>query len=185
MGSVTKPKLPAKQRVIDELLEIAVLTAYLFITIAAVNLMKAAVLRDHGIDLGYWGVAIVKALLLAKFVMVGKALKVGEHNPESPLIWPTLRKAFSFAALLIVLTVIEEVVVGWIHRRSMGDSLADMFVTRLPEVLAGIFILVLVLIPYFAFQVLTEALGERRLIAMFLWDRHAGENRPPAKDRGP
>ncbi|MDL9997491.1 hypothetical protein QTI24_02675 [Variovorax sp. J22P240] len=183
MKSNTRPRAPVRQRVIDELVEVAILTAYLFVTIGAMNLMKAAVLEDHGIHLAYWGVAIVKALLLAKFMMVGKALRIGEHNPESPLIWPTLRKAFVFVLLLFFLTVVEEVLVGWFHRRSLGDSLGELFGARLPEVLAGTLILLLVLIPYFAFQVLAEALGERRLVAMFLWDRHAGESRPHATDR--
>ncbi|MDM0075511.1 hypothetical protein QTH90_14005 [Variovorax sp. J2P1-59] len=175
MGSAIQPKASSRQRAINELKEVAIITAYLFVVIATVNVMKAAVLRDHGIDLAYWGVAIVKALLLAKFMLVGKALKIGEHNTRGPLIWPTLQKALAFALLLCVLTLIEEIIVGWFHHRTIGDSLSELFGARLAETLAGILILVLVLIPYFAFQMLSEALGERRLLAMFLLDRHAGE----------
>lgn len=171
-GGKTAPRW--RRRVIDELVEILVLTAYLFTTIAAVNLMKAAVLHDHGVDFAYWGVSIVKALLLAKFVMLGKALKVGEHRADSPLIWPTLHKTFAFLLLLIALTIVEEVVVGLFHHRSIADSLGELFGRRLEETLASILILLLVLIPYFAFLMLARALGEGRLVKMFFIDPGAG-----------
>jgi hypothetical protein len=183
MGFDLKPNAAVRERLTSELKEVAILTAYLFVTIGAVNLMRAAVLRDHGIDLTYWGVAIVKALLLAKFVMVGKALKLGELKREGPLIWPTLLKAFAFMLLLVFLTIVEETVVGWFHGRSMGDSLGELFGARLLEMLAGVLILLLVLIPYFAFMVLAEELGEHRLVTMFLVDRHAGEKGPAAESK--
>lgn len=173
------PKPPWRRRAIDEALEIGVLTAYLFITIGAVNVMKAAVLHDHGVHVAYWGVAIVKAALLAKFVLLGKALKVGEHNKTSPLIWPTLHKAFAFLVLLFVLTVLEEIVMGWFHHLTVAESMAELFGMRLPETLAGVLVLLLVLIPYFAFEMLAETLGEGRLVRMFLTDRNAfHETRP-------
>jgi hypothetical protein len=180
MGSDINSRVAVKERVTNELKEVAILTVYLFVTIGAMNLMKAAVLRDHGINFAYWGVAIVKALLLAKFVMIGKALKIGELQREGPLIWPTLLKSFAFMLLLVFLTIVEEILVGWFHGRSMSDSLGELFGARLLEMLAGVLILLLVLIPYFAFLVLAEALGERRLVTMFLVDRHAGETKPPA-----
>ena len=55
------------------------------------------------IEFAPWGVAIVKALLLAKFMLIGRALKIGERNNTRPLIWPTLHKAFAFLVLLVVL----------------------------------------------------------------------------------
>ncbi|MDM0019516.1 hypothetical protein [Variovorax saccharolyticus] len=176
-------KPPWRRRLLDEAKEIGVLTGYLFVTIAAVNVMKAAVLHDHGIHAAYWGVAIVKAALLAKFVMLGKALKVGEHKATDPLIWPTLHKAFAFLVLLVVLTGLEELVKGWIEDRSFTESLARMTGHRLTETLADILLLLLVLIPYFAFQVLAEALGEKRLVRMFLSDRHAFDDKKPGEPR--
>ena len=169
-----RPKLPLHQRAIDEFKELFVVTAYLFVTLAALNLMKAAVLHTHGVDYTLWGTAIVKALLLAKFVALGNAMKIGRHRDDSaPLVWPILHKALAFVVLLVVLTVAEEIVVGWFHQRSLQDSLADLFGRRLAETLAGILILLLVLIPWFAFEILAEQLGERKLVRMFFVDRNA------------
>jgi len=130
-------------------------------------MMKTAVLHTEGIEFVPWGIAIVKAMLLAKFMLVGRAMKIGERDTTSPLIWPTLHRAFAFLVLLIILTIIEEAVVGLFHHRSIAASLGELVGSRLEETLAGYLIMLLVLIPYFAFRVLGEALGEGRLARMF------------------
>ena len=98
-------------------------------------------------------------------------MKLGERNTNSPLIWPTLYKAFAFLVLLIILTTIEEAVVGLFHHRSMHASLGELSGPRLEETLAGYVIMLLMLIPFFAFRVLDEALGEGRLTRMFFVKR--------------
>jgi hypothetical protein len=73
--------------------------------------------------------------------------------------------------LLVVLTVIEEVLVGLFHHQSLAASLGELTGAKLDESLADILIMLLVLIPYFAFRVLGEALGEGRLARMFFVER--------------
>jgi hypothetical protein len=105
-------------------------------------------------------------------------MKIGERYTARPLIWPTLHKAFAFLVLLVVLTVIEEVVVGLFHHQSVAASLGEHTGAKLDEFLAGILIVLLVLIPYFAFHVLDEALGEGRLARMFFVERRPMPTRP-------
>ena len=171
MATETTRKATLPQRAAHELKELAILTVYLYITLGAVILMKAAVLRDAGISFTPLGVAAVKALVLAKFVLIGRAMKIGERHTDRPLIWPTLHKAFAFLALLVVLIIIEEVVVGWFRHQSAAAALGELTGAKLDEILAGILILLLVLTPYFAFHVLNEALGEGRLARMFFVER--------------
>ena len=150
MATETYAKAPLRQRAMHELTELAILTAYLYITIGAVILIKVSVLHDHNISYAPWGIAIVKAVVLAKFVLVGRAMKIGERYSTRPLIWPTLHKAFAFLVLLVVLTIIEEVVVGLFHHQTVAASLDELAGAKLDETLAGIVILFMVLIPYFA-----------------------------------
>lgn len=117
------------------------------------------------------GIAIVKAVVLAKFMLIGRAMKIGERKTTSPLIWPTLYMAFAFLVLLIVMTIIEEAVVGLFHHQPIAASLGELFGPRLEETFAGYLIMLLVLIPYSAFLVLGEALGEGRLARMFFVNR--------------
>jgi hypothetical protein len=171
VATETGAKATLHQRLIHELKEFAILTVYLYITLGAVILMKTAVLHSVGIEVAPWGVAIVKAMILAKFMLVGFAVKFGEGNSTAPLIWPTLKMAFAFLGLLIVMTVIEEIVAGLFHHQSIAVSLGGLFGLRLEETLAGYLIMLLVLIPFFAFRVLSDTLGEGRLERMFLVDR--------------
>ena len=114
---------------------------------------------------------MVKAAVLAKFMLLGKAMKLGERTTTSPLIWPTLHKAFAFLVLLIIMTVIEEAVVGMFHHRSVAASLGELVGPRLDETMAGFLIMLLVLVPFFAFRVLDEALGEGKLARLFFVNR--------------
>ena len=170
MTTNTSAKATLHQRAMHEFKELAIISAYLYVTIGAVILMKAAVLRtENGVDFIPWGIAIVKAVVLGKFVLLGNMVHVGGRDISGPLIWPTLRRAFAILVLLIVLTIIEEAVVGLFHHRSIAASLGEMFGARLEETLAGYLIMLLVLIPFFAFRVLSEALGEGRLERMFFF----------------
>jgi hypothetical protein len=164
-GPETKATL--RHRAAHEFKELLIVTAYLYVTLGAVILMKAAILHTHGVETAVWGVAIVKAVVLAKFMLIGHAVKLGERETNRPLIWPTLYRAFLFLLLLIAMTIIEEAVVGLFHGRSVAASLGDLFGPRLLETLAGYLIMLMVLIPYFAFRVLSEVLGEGRLTRMF------------------
>jgi hypothetical protein len=164
----TTAKPPLHQRAMHEFKELLFITLYLYITIGAVILMKTGVLRTQGIEFAPWGIAIVKAVVLAKFMLIGEAMKIGGRSTTGPLIWPTLQKAFGLLVLLIVMTIIEEAVVGLFHHQSIAASLSDLFGPRLEETLAGYLIMLLVLLPYCAFRVLGEALGEGRLVRMFL-----------------
>jgi hypothetical protein len=69
------------------------------------------------------------------------------------------------------MTIIEEAVVGMFHHRPIAASLGELVGPRLGETRAGFLIMLLVLIPFFAFRVLGEALGEGRLERMFFVDR--------------
>ena len=167
----TTAKAPLHQRAMHELKELLFITLYLYITLGAVILMKTAVLHTQGIEFSPWGIAIVKAAVLAKFMLLGDAMKIGGRTTNSALIWPTLHKAVAFLVLLIIMTIIEEAVVGLFHHRSIAASLGELVGLRLEETIAGFLIMLLVLIPYFAFHVLDEALGAGRLARMFFVER--------------
>jgi hypothetical protein len=173
--SDSRPTL--RQRVEHELREFVVLTLYLYICLGSVIMMKVAVLHSVGIEMAPWGIAIVKAMVIAKFMMIGFAVKFGEGNSTAPLIWPTLKMAFAFVGLLIVLTLVEEIVVGLFHHQSVAASLGDLVGRRLEETLAGYVIMLLILIPFFAFRVLSDTLGDGRLERIFFVDRGAAREK--------
>lgn len=158
------------RRTIHEFKLLAFIFLYLYVIFGVVILMKAAILHAHGINFTPWGIAAVKSAIMAKFMLMGHALKLGDSGKAGPLIWPTLYGAVTFMLLLVVLTIIEEIVVGSFHGRSVASSLGELSGAHLAETAAGICIILLVLIPYFAFRVLATSLGSDRLLHMFFGD---------------
>src|ERR1700688_4459530 len=115
MNSGVPPKATARERITNELRDFAVISVYLWVCFTALAYLKSAILQAHGIAFAPFGFAAAKALICAKFILVGRALGIGERFKTRPLIWPTLHKSFVFLLLLMLLNVVEEIVVGLIH----------------------------------------------------------------------
>jgi hypothetical protein len=172
MRSDNLAKVSIGKRVADEFKEFAIIATYLCICFTALAYMKASILKAHGIPFAPFAFAAVKALICAKFVSLGYLLHIGERFKSLPLIWPTLHKSVSFLALLLVLNALEEVVMGFIHHRAAVDSLADFGGGTIDQLIAPSIVGLLILIPFFAFRVLGEVVGERNLVRLFFEQRH-------------
>ena len=159
------------ERITNEFVEFAVIAAYLYICFTAILFLKASILKAEGIAFAPFGFAAVKALILAKFVSIGHVLHLGERFANLPLIWPTLYRSLVFLVLLLVLSAVEDVVAGLIHNRRIADSLAEMGGGTASQMIATVFVMFLILVPFFAFRVLGEAVGERNLIRVFFRPR--------------
>ena len=169
MSGTTKPSLG--QKALVEFKEMLALTAYLYVCLGALMLLKSAILQEVGVSFDVWGLAIIKALVLAKFMLIGRAAKIGERYRHHPLIWPTLHMALMFLILLLILTTLEEVVVGLIHGRALADSLTHVVGPTFFVGFATSFVMFLVLVPYCAFRVLGDVIGDEYLIRMFFIER--------------
>ena len=170
-------KTSFEERAIHELKEFLIIAAYLFVCFSAVAYFKASILKAHGVSFAPFGFALAKALICGKFVSMGHIFRLGERFKSLPLIWPTLYKSFCFLTLLVILNALEEIVVGLIHRRSITDSLADFGGGTLDQLIAASLIGFLILVPFFAFRVLGELVGERNLVQVFFIGRHTAKRR--------
>jgi hypothetical protein len=75
-------------------------------------------------------VAASKAAGLAKSMVLGRAMKIGERYSNRPLIWPMLHRAFACLVLLVALTIIEKVLVGLFHHQPVAASLNELIGIR-------------------------------------------------------
>ena len=170
-GKATKSAV--RERITRELKEFAVLSFYLSICFLALAYLKAAILKAEGVAFAPFTFAIVKALICAKFVLVGRVFGLGERFKTLPLIWSTLHKSFVFLLLLIALNLLEEIIVGAIHHRDVVDSVAEVGGGTLDQAIATSVVMLLVLIPFFAFRALGEIVGEQNLVRVFFLQRHS------------
>jgi hypothetical protein len=170
-----KRRLPSKaavrEKVGSELKELLVLTAYLFVVFGAIFFYKSAILRAEGVDWAPLSFALIKAVLAAKFILIGKAMHLGERHKAKPLIWETLQKSLVFLAFVAVLTVIEEAFVGVLHGRSLWQSVSEIGGGTPEQLIATLVIIFLVLLPLFAFGALSDVMGEKALFGVFFLRR--------------
>lgn len=157
------------KRLTHELKEFVIIAIYLYVFFAALIYLKAAVLNARGIPFDHFGLAAAKALICAKFVLVGQAFRLGERHKHRALIWPTLYKSTVFLVFLLALNAVEEILVGLIHHRPIAESVANISGGTLPQLFATSFIGLLILIPFFAFRLLGEVVGEETLFRLFFW----------------
>ena len=163
----------AGSKFVEEFKVMLALAAYLYICFGAVILFKSAVLREAGIHTEIWGIAAIKALILAKFLLLGRMLHVGTRFRDKPLIWPTLYHALMFLIVLLILTALEELIVGFIHGRAIAESLTHVVGPTVFGGLAVCLVLFLILVPYSAFTCLSDVVGERETIRLFFVSRDA------------
>lgn len=171
MSESSRVKATIGERLREELYAYAIVAGYLYVCIGVLTLYKTAILRDVGIVFAPLGFAAVKALILGKFILLGKAAGLGARGGAASLGWRIVRKAVLFLALLIVLEALEEVASGWLHGHSIAETVAELGDAPLLTALADALVLLLVLVPFIALTEISAALGPGVLVRMLRGER--------------
>lgn len=164
-------KAQVRDRARSEFREFVLFAAYLFVVFSVLAFYKSAILEAESIHWVPWGFAAIKSALAAKFILIGRALHIGEGHRTKPLIWQTLHKSIGFLIVVAGLTVIEEAIVGLIHGRTFLQSMAEVGGGTPEQMIATALILFLVFVPMFAFGALSEVMGEKALSRTFFKER--------------
>lgn len=153
-----------KERAREELRSYALIAGYLYVCFAAIMLYKSALLREAGVGFLPHGIAAVKALILGKFILLGEAAGVGKRARSTrSLLHAIAVKSLLFFVFLLVLSVAEEFLVGWMHGHSFAQTLARYHEHSVLELLATSLLVLLTLVPLIAVRELSEALGPGEL----------------------
>ena len=149
-----------KARAIDEGKKFLVMTLYLWVFLAVLNLHKTAILEENHINFEVQGLAIVNALVLAKIMLVADGLKLGARFEDRPLIYSVLYASFLFATVLIGFHVAEGAALALLHGKPIAEGLADLGAGNPKVVLSFGAIAFVALIPFFLFRGIARAIGE-------------------------
>jgi hypothetical protein len=147
-----------KQRVREELREYALTALYLYVWLVALLLYKGALLGKEGLAAVPLGFAAGKALVLGKFVLLGEAAGAGTRIGASTLLHRIAWRTLSLLLVLAALTLVEELVVGWIPGGSAAQTWAELG-SRSLVLGASTLLLLLVLVPFVAAKQVSLALG--------------------------
>src|SRR5450755_1460457 len=100
-ATTNEPKASLKERALSETRKYVGYTIYLAMVFAAFSNYRRLVLSEYEIAYLNYGYSLIEAMILAKVILIGEALKLGERRADEPLIIPTLYKAFMFGLLVV------------------------------------------------------------------------------------
>jgi len=169
-----KTKRKAKEKAVVEFKRFVVIALYLWVLFSLFELHRYAVLRQfHLVSLsGYRiGFAALNALIMAKVILAGQALHVGEQLSERRIVFSVLFMSACFAVLVVLFDVVEEVIVGWFHGRSIAASIPKAAGGGVEGIAIVALMVFVVLIPFFLFLEVQKVIGREKLIAMIFQKR--------------
>jgi hypothetical protein len=153
-------------KVVGEFKQLLQIALYMYVCLGAL-LLYASSVAGARVEYAHLGYAAVKALLLAKFVLMGHWLHLGERRRNRLLIYSVLYQALAIWLLLVVLSVLEQFVEGAWHGHSFAAGLAELQRNTFGRIFAQTLILLLVLLPYIALRQLSAVLGPGKLKRIF------------------
>jgi hypothetical protein len=171
MSSSDKKKKSLKEKIFHEMAEYWINVGYLTLAFAAFTQYRRFVLAAHDITYTNYWVAVIEALILAKVVMIGDALRLGRGLGQKPLIYPTLFRTIVFSLFVGAFTLIEHMIKGLWMGKGLTGGLIELLGKGHHELLAGCLVTFVTFIPFFAFRELGRVLGEGKMWALFFLRR--------------
>lgn len=167
-----------KKRLIDELVSYWIAAIYMAVFFAFFTNYRRLILAHYEIVYTAYGVSVIKALVLAKVVLIGEAMRIGRGFEKKPLIIPTLYKTVVFTLCVAVFDILETVVRALIGGAGWAGVIAKVWGRFNYEWFAGAIVIFLAFIPFFAFRELRHIYGEKTIFRLFFRPRTPGESDP-------
>ncbi|HBH32343.1 MAG: hypothetical protein N839_0005060 [Desulfofustis sp. PB-SRB1] len=120
-------------------------------------------------DIGYenYGISLIKALILAKVIMIGDLLRLGRKADTHPLIVRTLHKTVVFTLWVVLFRGVEIVVISFIHGTGFAGAVHEIAHRSPYEMLAHGLIVFVAFLPFFSLRELSAVIGRRKVWELF------------------
>ena len=156
-----------KEKAAEELRLLLWITAYLAAFFAAFLTYRRLISREFGVTVFHYGYALLEAVLIAKVILIGKAMGLGRSGKRRALAVSVLRASLVYGALVAAFEVIERVGEGLFHHKTLVESLEALTERGFEDVLARAIVIFVAFIPFFAFWELGRLVGNKRLDDLF------------------
>jgi hypothetical protein len=175
MNCATTKKMGLKHKIIHEMTGYYIMVVYLAFFFSLFAWYRRLILVQYQISYVHYGVSVIQAMVLAKLIMVGRALRLGRGFKDRPLILPILYRAVVFTMFVWLFGVVESAVSGLLRGKGLAGGFDEFISAGRYELLARCMITFVAFIPFFAFEELERVLGEGKLRKLFFKKRPAGE----------
>ena len=159
MNTVNEKKKGLKQTILHELIRYWLIVLYMTIFFGAFASYRRLLLAHYGIGYEDYGIAVIRALVLGKVVLIAETLRLGRGYEEKPLIVPTLYKTFLFTICVAVFDIAEGVVLGLLGRSDPMGAVNEVMTRFNYEWLSRALVIFFAFLPLFAVGELRRVLG--------------------------
>jgi hypothetical protein len=165
MNTPTPPAKEVKEtlrhRIKDEFVQASLLALYFAAWFCAIAFFTFAVLREEAIPIAPFGLAIIKAGLCAKFMMIGKAMFPLHVDANRGLVKSLFWHSIAYLGVVIALSFAESGIDGLLHGKSFIESVAS-FGHGDPVYIAALSLIYwLIVWPYLIVLGLNQSLGNQ------------------------
>ncbi|MFA6282059.1 MAG: hypothetical protein WCY05_06145 [Candidatus Omnitrophota bacterium] len=137
---------------------------------------KRLILAHYNISYGFFGISFIKALVLAKVILIAEHLHLGEGLEKKPLIYPTLYKTALFTFCVAILSIIEALVRALLKNKGIIDAPAVFINCLSYEWFAEMFTVFILFIPFFGIKELGRVMGRGKIKELFFRRRAGSES---------
>lgn len=151
------------EKLLEELQKYALISAYLFICFAVILLYQTS-MQDSGAQPPTvpWSLALVKALVLGKFILIGDALSIGQRARRHPLLYRIAWKSLAMLIVLILFKALEELIVGWVHGSTTAQVFGEFMEKTWLQHWAPLLLMLLILVPMITASEIYRAVGPKQ-----------------------
>lgn len=157
-----------KERALEEFKLYWICVAYLFVSLGSFILYRGLILADAGVQYLNYGIAAIESMIIAKVILIGRAMNVGTRFENRPLALSVADKTLTFGLVVLAFGVLERVVTGLFHHHSWEQIVQTFFSMGVYELLARVLMMMIAFIPMFAFWELGRVVGGDKLKLWFL-----------------
>jgi len=178
MNGADEHKAGIKKKIIHETRDMLLIFLYLALFFCSFTTYRKLVSDELGVSYFHYGFALVKALVLAKVIILGRYVRFARIVDDRPLIYPTLYKVVVFSLFTLAFDVLEHFIGGFIHGKDLAGVFQEIISAGRDEILARSLVVLFAFVPFFAFTEIGRVLGEGRLGALFLKTRATAKTDP-------
>ncbi len=146
---------------------------YIFLFLAALAAYRAVLLGAKGAPLSAIVQCFIEAMVLAKVMVIGNALRLGDRLRLRRRALRVVLRAATFAIFALLFAGVEELAKGLYHGKSTSEILQELRSIGPELILARAVVLFVFFLPLFLIWEVCRVLGEAKAIVIFFSPKEA------------
>lgn len=154
---------PSFNKFKEMIIRTLLLTTYLAAWFCALVFLSDSILEIDGVPYIGFGMAIIKAAVTAKFMIMGLEIFPLPINKSSSLVFGVLKRSIVYVVVVVALSYLFAGIEGYFHHEGFVEPMRHFAGGNLKHLIALTITYWLIILPYLAYYGLEEVIGQERM----------------------